>query len=326
MALSYLCRTLCFALCGAGVLQIIFEGLAWSASGPVMSIFPSGTARGKERRMFLLALGARVVPYILLLGVFVPAYMREEDNLGGERVGLLSIALGTLVLAWFAANLIRVLLTVLRSNRYLDSCRPIGRTWEGIPLRLAPGNRALLAVTGIFSPTILLSQTLLDESRFPAPALEAAIAHEGAHARQHDNFKLLLLELFPHIGLKTPARASLEQQWRLLAELAADAEGTGQQGSHRAILLAEMLLSLAREQAVDLPFTSIALLSRSNDLRIRVERLLGNAKPAAGVFTWRDTLKTTGAVSLPGLAIGALVYAGAHAGHQVAEFILRFGS
>ncbi len=326
MTLSYLCRILCFALCGAGVLQIVFEGLAWSASGPVMSIIPRVSARSKERRIFLLALGARIAPYILLLWVFVPAYTRKEDNLAGERVGLFAVTLAVLVLTWFVITLLRVLFAVLRSNRYLNSCRSIGQTREGIPLRMAPESRPLLAVTGIFSPTILLSQTLLDECRFPTPALQAALAHEAAHAWQYDNFKQLLLGLFPHVGLGTSVRASLEQQWRLHAELAADEQGTQQQGGQCAILLAEMLLALAREKAVDLSFTSIALLSRPNDLRVRVEHLLGQAKPSASSSSWRDALGVACAVSLPVLAIAVLVYIGAHEGHQVAEFVLRLGS
>jgi beta-lactamase regulating signal transducer with metallopeptidase domain len=326
MTLSYACRILCFVLCGAGVLQVALEGLAWGVSGLVMSLSPGASARRKERQMFLLALGAHIAPYILLFGVFVPVYMRKEDNPAGEQVGFLSIVLAAVILTWFVVTLLRVWSAMLRSTRYLNSCRSIGQTLEGIPVRMAPGNRPLLAVAGIFSPTILLSHALLDESRFPAPALQAALAHEVAHAKHHDNFKLLLLRLFPHIGFRISARASLEQQWRLYAELAADEQGTGQQGGQRAILLAEMLLSLAREKTVDLSFMSITLLSRSDDLRIRVEHLLGQEKPSARASTWHDVFKTICAVSIPGLAIAVLVYVGAHGGHQVAEFLLHLGS
>ncbi|HEY4355023.1 MAG TPA: hypothetical protein VGN16_04680 [Acidobacteriaceae bacterium] len=326
MALSYLCRVLCLALCCAGLLQVLLEAFAWSVSGAVMAAFPEASVRSRERRIFLLALGARLAPIVLLAGVLVPAYMRQEDNHGSERVGLLCMVLAAGTLVWFAASLVRVAFAVVRSNRFRDSCTAIGRTEEGIPLRLAPGIRPVLAVTGIFSATILLSRNLLDESRFSSPALQAAFAHEGAHARQHDNFKLLLLTALPHLGFRSSGRASLEQQWRLQAELAADEEGTGKRGSHRAVLLAEMLVSLARENTMELPFTSIALLDRSDDLRVRVMRLLGEAEPAVRRFTLRGALQAAYAIILPALVVGVLVYGFAHAGHRVAEFVLRLGA
>lgn len=326
MALSYLCRVLCLALCCAGLLQVLLEAFAWSISGVVMAAFPGTSARSRERRVFLLAVGARLMPALLLLAVLLPAYMREEDNRGSEHVGLVSLAFAAIALVWFAASLLRAVFAVARSNRYRNSCMAIGRTAEGIPLRLAPGASPVLAVTGIFSATILLSRNLLDESRFSPSALQAAFAHEGAHARQHDNFKLLLLTALPHLGLRSGGRASLEQQWRLQAELAADEEGTGKQGSDRAVLLAEMLVSLARENTVELPFTSIALLNSSNDLWVRVTRLLGEAEPAGRCFTVRGMLHAAYAMVLPAVAVGGLIYGCAHAGHKVAEFVLRLGA
>jgi Zn-dependent protease with chaperone function len=322
MQLSYLCRLICLALFGAGLLQVVIECLVWSVSGFVTATLDGTCARRAERRMFLLVLGARIAPYILVLGLLLPSYVRGEENISYERVGLVCVAFAAVVLIWSMRNILRVVKAALTTKRYCGTCREIGRSSDGLPLLLSPDRNSLVAVAGVFRSKIIVSQALFDASRFSTGALDVALAHESAHVRHRDNLKLLLLSALPHARIQTARRPSLQQQWRLLAELAADEESVCGGGERRSVLLAETLVALARESAADLPCASIALVSRAEDLRVRVERLL---EPAAVGGAIRRPVRTICAVFLPVVALGALVYCCVYAGHEIAEFALRLG-
>ena len=201
--------------------------------------------------------------------------------------------------------------------------RPLER-----PVLLHPGERSLLAVAGVFSARVIVSQPLLNTARFSAAGLEVAFAHEAAHIRHRDNLKLFLLTLLPHIPMATRNRPSIYQRWRLAAELAADEEGVRGEPA-RSLALAQMLVTMAREANAVPPRGLMALFSAPEHLRVRVERLLAaRAVPPSAASSakagrrdlrvWLLFTASTGVLSAVSLLCVLF-------GHRAAELLLHLG-
>ena len=325
MHLSYISRLACLALFSSGMLQIVFETAAWALS-PVLASIDSDHARLREKILFRLTLFVRTAPYPVVLCFLLPAYIRGEDNLAAERVGMICIGFAVVVLFRSLSGLVHLLRAMRKTGRYCSECREVGRTAEGVPILLHPGNQSLLAVAGLFSSRILISSRLFDRSRFSEMAFDVALAHEGAHARHRDNLKASLLSVLPHISIGSGRLPSLERQWRLAAELAADEEGV-QEKPERSVLLAELLLVMARENHRTLPHILTTLLSRGEDLRVRVDRLLRRAEGNMLVKTslLRERSQTAFAIAVQAGVLAMLAYSCSRLGHEAAELILKLG-
>ena len=328
MQLSYISRAICLALCAAGGLQIAFECAAWLMAPLLLRNAKVKDARGTEQAFFRLTLGARLGPWLLALGFLLPAYMQGETNFAAERVGFASLMLAMGLLFWWVFAFLRLFLAVYRTHRCCRLCPEVGRGPGDLPLLLYPGERSVMAVAGLFSDRILLSQSLLDKSRFSAAALQVAFAHEHAHARQRDNLRTLLLALFPHVPLSTKHLPSLSRRWRLAAEMAADEEGT-QGKPERSLLLAEMLVTMALEGNQRMPQGIVALCSESEHLRVRVERLLERLDNPSSTETMerpeRGKLRLVVAMAAFASTLTALCYACVVLGHRAAELLFRVG-
>lgn len=327
MQLSYFYRLVCLALCSAGLLLCALEASAWMMANSLLRRLP-GNARRAERHLFLLALFARLSPWLVVLGAWIPAYMRGEDNHAQERVSLACISGAGCVLCWSILCGVRVLRAWMRTRRYCAACHAVGAQWEGLPVLLHPGEQPLLAVVGMFRSRIVASRPVLVPGRYPAAALEAAFRHEGAHARHRDNLKMLLLSLLPSIPFGTRKRPSLHRRWKLAAEMAADEEGAQGNRKH-SVLLAELLVSMARETNRRIPEGVFALLSGAEDLRVRVDRLL-EAQLNAGspsetkVLRWGTGYAGRTLILCLGV-LAALCVLGAELGHSFAEALLHLG-
>ncbi len=328
MQLSYTCRLLCLALCSAGVLQLLMEFLSWLAAPLVIAHASYSNARRAEGSVFLLALLARLGPWLVALGAWLPAYVRGEDNLLRERVGWFCVVAAILVAAWSVVCSLRVAQAWFSTRRCCRQCQPAGTVLDGLPLLLYPGDEPLLAVAGLFRPRIVVSQALLTPGRLKPETLDVALLHEGAHVRHRDNLKLAVLTLLPHVPFASQKHPSLDQHWRLAAELAADEEGA-KGGQERSILLAELLVTLARKSRQAMPRGSFALLSRPEDLRIRVERLLQQPSVDFGCVrataAERSSVYARCALALGSVLLGALCYLGTELGHGIAEVIFHIG-
>ena len=328
MQLSYTYRLICLALCSAGLLLLLMESIAWMAAPLLLAQSASANARRAERSLFLLALFARLAPWLVALGAWVPAYVRGEDNLLQERVGWLCITGAICVLAWSLHCCLRALRAWVSAQRCCRVCLQAGTTPTGLPMLIHPSERPLLAVAGLFRPRMIVSRSLLTSGHLSADALDLAFLHEGAHARHYDNLKLAILTLLPHIPFATRSRPSVEQQWRLAAEMAADEDGVNGRPEH-SVLLAETLVAMARKSSQLVPRGSLALLSRPEDLRIRVERLLQRrpvdlrGAQTTALHYLSDRAKYA---LLSGLALlTALCYLGWELGHHAAEVLLHIG-
>ncbi len=323
MQLSYICRIACVAFCSIGLLQVVFECVAWLVSIRLTRHRGRLNARFTEQLLFLLALSTRLGPTLLVLGLLLPAYMRGEEISSAEHVAAPCILAAALVFAWYLYNTARLLLAMGSMQRCFDMCREIAKSKDGLPILLYPGERTMLAIAGVFSPRIIVSRGLLDSANFPAAALDVAFAHEGAHAHHHDNLKLLLLRMFPHVTIRTSAHPSIEQQWRFFAELAADHEGADGV-PEQSVLLAEMLVAMAKASKHPLPSLHLALLSRQEDLQARVEHLLAPLSADTAPWHRQETLLTLGTFLPSTLLLCAIAYTCIHLGHPLAEIMLRF--
>jgi hypothetical protein len=320
MQLSYLSRLICMALASAGLLLLVTEALAWLVAPRLLASTLSVDARRSERNLFVLAVSARLLPWIIACGVLLPAYMRGEENRSGERVGLFCIAAAAGLLAATVLCASRACAAWLWTQRCRSLCNEAGARPNGLPLLIHPSERPLLAVAGLFRPRIMVSRCMLDSRRFSPASMEIAFGHESAHAASHDNLKLLLLSMLPGLPLGTRTRPSAAQLWRLAAEMAADEAGSRGRRD-RSILLAELLVKLARERSHPTPQGSFALLSRSEDLRLRVDRLL-QERPLGQEQRKRKLLPSLALAA--GLMIGLILcLVCARHGHRAAETLLH---
>ena len=179
----------------------------------------------------------------------------------------------------------------------------------------------LLAVAGLFSPRIVLSQHLVDNPAFSPQLLEIALAHEKAHIRHHDNLKRFVLTSLALCGLGM--KGSL-QHWRHAAEHAADDDAVSGSSS-RAILLAEALLVAARTVPPQRMYRfSLGLLPHEEELDHRIGRLLqGDSVLPPAAATSSGQLIYAAAFLLASTC--ALLHLYAASLHKVAEYLLHLG-
>jgi hypothetical protein len=323
MMLSPLGRTLCFALVSGAALQLALEFLLWCLTPSLAAMDIRGSVRRVERRLLARTLSARLLPWIVALGLLVPAYLRGEDNAAPERVGWLCILSAVAVLAWLGLTLTRAAMLSVRVGRLCRSCCSTGRVIEGYPVLEHGESRSLMAVAGMLRSRLVVSSNLLSADGQGDAGLTVAFRHEAAHAAHRDNLKLFLLAILPSPQIATAASPSLQDNWRLAAELAADEEST--QGDARLSLrLAEVLVTLAR---VGHPVASAGmatLLASSCHLEVRVRRLVGRATASSDAAAPHDATDTPVlmvlaiAVGCAAITSACLVY-----GHPTAELLLH---
>ena len=199
----------------------------------------AGPATPRTRANLLFA--CRMLPLGLAcavtFGLALPAFLEFEPYSTKEGMGfrLMTLAvLGALVLLGMA----------MRAVNILRATRKTQQGWRGrsekmeIEAMRAPVYRvetgaSLLAVTGIFRPTIFVAREITEA--LSEDELRAALAHEMAHVLSFDNLKQLLLKI-------TRAPRWLEMlyhsdaEWTSASELAAD---------HRALAEGASVLELS---------------------------------------------------------------------------------
>jgi Zn-dependent protease with chaperone function len=326
MTLAYLPRLMC--LCFS------FFFLLNAASGLLVRAF-SGRAlrlalrqRSSAAAHWLLAL--RLFPFALttcfVLFFCVPSYLRFEPAATSERVGFACILCGILGAAVWSVSLTRAARALIHSVRYHQS---LAKRTSRICLLHPRGaalfidtDRPVLALSGLLRPRILISRGILEA--LSPEELHAALSHEQAHRVSRDNFKRLLLTLapdvFPFVGLFR----ALDRSWAKLAEWAAD-DQTAAGNSGSALSLAAALVHVARlGKAPALPYLSTSLVPEDDELRTRVDRLLGRpALPPTPRSRWRLSLRLVGALGAVCVAAALFAPAALSFIHELQELLLR---
>ncbi len=275
MILPYTLRLICLCFASFFVVHTAMAAGIWTAAPRAMRTGEAMRPRSGAR--FLL--GLRLLPVtfaaVVVVGLCVPSYLWLETNESTERVGLACCAFALLGALLCADSLIRAVRGVFISWRGLMRSRATGFEKEHrrlLPVTVINSDAPVLALAGLLRPRVIVSRSILQS--LSDKELEAAIEHERAHHRSHDNWKRLALTLAPEILPFTRAFAPLNRCWAKLIEWAADDDAT--QGNFgRSLSLAAALVRVARIGGAFSPSPLISFfLGRERELSARIERLI----------------------------------------------------
>jgi len=170
-------------------------------------------------------------------------------------------------------------MTRFMQREWQKHAQPVSTLTPGVPLYRVDAKASLLAVTGIFRPTVFVSRAVAEG--LTEAELSAALAHEVAHVRSYDNLKQLLMKLTaPPVWLRR--LHSTDEAWTRASEMAADENALAQGAS--ALELSSALIKVGRlsmGQTVPANFTashlvpcgcSSATLTRAAHLRELLEK------------------------------------------------------
>jgi Zn-dependent protease with chaperone function len=239
------------------------------------------TAAPREDPDALLAL--RLLPSLFAaafaLGLAVPAFVMVEPAAAAESPGLFLIGAATLGLLPIAAAGWRAS-HAWRASRALERelqrrAVPIAELGAGLLARRVDTVSGLVGVVGFRQPRLYISSDVL--GALDANELNAAVAHELAHARSGDNLRRMLLSACPDWLSFHRLHRRLFKAWCEAAELRADADAAGL-GRESALALAAALLAVARLGPRAGPAQPMSALDATSGLERRVRRL---AEPAA---------------------------------------------
>jgi len=170
--------------------------------------------------------------------------------------------------------------------------------WSLFGDRRDPGT----ATVGLLRPWILFSPHLA--RALHDRQIEAALAHEQAHARHRDPLRILLAQLATDLQWPWPQAGVRMRRWLLALELARDEEARadGVEGAD----LAEAILATARfNRHLSLP--AAALTGEASALKYRIDRLLAPIRDTPGLQAkTRRALPTAAMSLLLAAALGAV--------------------
>jgi hypothetical protein len=241
--------------------------------------------------------------------ICLPSYLRFEPRMVTERVGLPCVLAALVGAGLCLESISRTIAAFIELRRFRRLCR--SRLIEQLePLKepvqwLVQSQEPILACVGFLRPTLIVSDRL---SKLLLPEqMCLAVEHERAHVHSWDNLKRLLLVLAPDLLPFTRSMRSLERNWAVLAEWAAD-DLAVDGDARKALTLAETLVQVAKqggEARQDAQLSSLFALN-SVDFRQRVDRLieigantgkelrLPRAIPAAGMAALLVSIASAG--------------------------------
>ena len=259
----------------------------------------------------LMPAGAALALTLLVLG---PGYFAHEQRADAEGSGAALFALaagGLALLLWSAARLAHAARRASALRRaWLAQAAPIDLPGAGMPAYAIDLPFPLVAVLGIFRPTLFVSRVVLGTC---SPAEMASIVeHERAHVRRRDNAVRLLMDAAPDLLSLTRLPAAIAAAWHRAVEQRAD------DAARRRLDLAAALVKIARvaaaAPALDLPASALYRGESAALIGDRVRRLVDgrpDAHPARAAAI-RAAAAAVGAV-ITGLALTGAASRAAHA-------------
>jgi hypothetical protein len=277
MTLAYVPRLIC--LCAAVFFMVCaaVELAALALLPAVMRIAAAMRPRDGARFLFAWRWFPAALAGLAVFTLCIPSYLWLEPGIRHERVGIgcvIAAMLGGIVCF---ASVIRGIHAIAATFRFGRRCHRAGTitrlTQDGAsPACLLAGHNALLGITGVFRPWLIVSEGVLNT--LSKDQLSVALRHEVAHMAFRDNLRRLLLLMAPRALPWRRGRKILESGWARLAEWAADDWAVD--GDPRSSLsLATALVRMARMGAGPrMAPLSMSLLNTDQDLSARVRRLL----------------------------------------------------
>jgi Zn-dependent protease with chaperone function len=282
---------------------------------------------------------ARILPcflaFGLTMGLVLPAYLKFEPRSTGEVMSskLLLLAMagaGTLiVMAVRGARILRA--TAGAEKRWREGSegceeRHVSLGGSRVPLHCVNGLPALMAVTGFFRPKLFVSKQVAQ--MLSADEMSAALAHEMAHARFHDNLKRFLLYVSRPPRWLGGGTSMEDAAWADAAEIAADEAALA--GGASALDLAAALVkigTLKRDcSAADGVAASHLIPGHGSVLEMRIARLqkaLEGELAGSETNSGRQLWPILGAIMLPVAAYLAAISTFLPAIHEALEILVR---
>jgi len=241
--MTFLLRCLVLALAVFGVAALVstvIVAMTWWRKTP------DGSAAARADALLRL----RLIPSgaAILTGVFaVIGLWRFESRESEEVLGwtvLAGAAVGAALILVFMARLWRMRLETRRLlSSWLAHATPIALPGVAVPAFRIDSGFPVVAVVGIFRPTLVVDATVLDGCT--ADELSAILAHEHGHLRRWDNLRRALFAAAPDPLSLTAAGVRLRDDWRIATEEAAD-DVAAERGEDARVHLASALLRVAR--------------------------------------------------------------------------------
>jgi Zn-dependent protease with chaperone function len=250
--------------------------LLWRIAQPLARRW---SARARAECLFALRVAAPLFSLLIVVTLFVPAYVGYEPYGTSEIVSkklaafaIISIigvgfALWRAVQSWMATRrLAKQWLRAAVSTRLPFIDIPTYRIAHAFPI---------IAVVGTLRPRLFIAEQVLES--LTEEELVAAIAHEGGHLAARDNFKRALLRGCRDLLTIVPTGRSLDRAWSESVECAAD-EHAAQLSPDIALNLASALVRIARMVPVgvrtELPLAMFLVGEENRGIKVRVRRLV----------------------------------------------------
>ncbi len=243
--------TLVLGLCGS------VTWLAGFALGHDPEARPEESGRAAERRRWR-RLWLPLVPAAACLAALTGWAIQEPCSTDELLRPLALVGVAPLALGWLRA--------AVRAARALA------------PPRIAP----VAATFGLFRPRVVVGAAL--RQRLDGASLDAALAHEQAHARHRDPLRIWLAQIATDLQWPSPAAAQRLRLWSEALELARDEEV--RQAGVRGEDLAQALVTairLARHRSLR---AGARLTGPEKTLVERIHRLLSPLRPGRPEHRW----------------------------------------
>jgi hypothetical protein len=307
MTLAYLPRLACLCFAAFFVVCAASELAALALLPPAMRIAAAMRPREGARFLFAWRSFPAALAGLVVFMLCIPSYLWLEPGVRHERVGIACVIAAILGGTVCFASAMRGIHSVAATFRFGRRCHRAGTitrlTQDGAsPACLLAGHDALLGITGVFRPWLVVSQGVLNT--LSKDQLSVALRHEAAHMASRDNLRRLLLLVAPRALPWHRSRKMLESGWTRFAEWAADDWAVD--GDPRSSLsLATALVRMARMgEGPRMAPLSMSLLNADYDLSARVRRLLqDDADPAhRKAKSGKQDRRGARTLSLPGSA------------------------
>ncbi|HJX83588.1 MAG TPA: hypothetical protein VJ723_04510 [Candidatus Angelobacter sp.] len=263
----------------------------------------------------------RVLPMFaagaVVLLLTMPSFLYLEPHAVEEEFGLSGLAAALCGAAVLAVGFVSAVVAWWRASRFVARCTANSRRLDanvGVPAFEVSCAAPALVVSGVYRPRLLVSGEaagLLSPSE-----MAVAIRHEMAHVLGRDNLKKMVLRFcaFPFLS-------SLEREWLMAAEMAADDAAVTDERT--ALDLASALIKIARASAGTMaPELAMSLVpEKGARLSARIQRLLSWQLP---VSARRPYLRKIVAVGSLAAILVALNYSWVLAQmHEFTELLVR---